>query len=82
MMIFPEWEKQNGLDGLWGIEYKANKSQVINNIVIEYYQTTNQSGPLHGLDNSIIKKQEVLMTITIMIGIQVGYIGVWEWVIH
>ena len=48
--------KQNGLDGLWGIEYKANTSQVINNIVIEYYQTTNQSGPLHGLDNSIIKK--------------------------
>lgn len=48
--------KQNGLDGLWGIEFKANQSQAINNIVIEYYQTTNQSGPLHGLDDSIVEK--------------------------
>lgn len=39
--------KQNGLDGLWGIEFKINRPLVINNIVIEYYQTTNQSGPLH-----------------------------------
>lgn len=48
--------KQNGLDGLWGIEFKANQYQAINNIVIEYYQTTNQSGPLHGLDDSIVGK--------------------------
>ena len=48
--------KQNGLDGLWGIEFKINRPLVINNIVIEYYQTTNQSGPLHGLDDSIVEK--------------------------
>lgn len=48
--------KQNGLDGLWGIEFKTNQSQTINNVVIEYYQTTNQSGPLHGLDDSIVEK--------------------------
>ncbi len=48
--------KLNSMDGLWGIEYKANNPQVINGIVLEYYQTTNQSGPLHGLDYSIVKK--------------------------
>ena len=48
--------KQNGLDGLWGLEFKINRPLVINNIVIEYYQTTNQSGPLHGLDDSIVEK--------------------------
>lgn len=48
--------KLNGLDGLWGIELKANQSQAINNIVIEYYQTTSQSGPLHGLDGSVVGK--------------------------
>ena len=41
--------KQNGLDGLWGIEYKTKRTQGINNIVLEYYQTTNQSGPMHDL---------------------------------
>lgn len=44
--------KKNGLDGLWGIEYKANQSQIIKEFVLEYYQTTNQSGPLHGPENS------------------------------
>lgn len=48
--------KQNGLDGLWGIEYKSKDKQTINGLVLEYYQTTNQSGPLHGLDNSIVSK--------------------------
>ena len=48
--------KLNGMDGLWGIEYRTNKYQSINNIVLEYYQSTNQSGPLHGLDFSIVKK--------------------------
>ena len=36
--------------------FKINRPLVINNIVIEYYQTTNQSGPLHGLDDSIVEK--------------------------
>ena len=48
--------KLNGLDGLWGIEYKSKNKQAINGLVVEYYQTTNQSGPLHGLDDSIVKK--------------------------
>ena len=36
--------KLNGFDGLWGIEYKSNHKQAINGFVLEYYQTTNQSG--------------------------------------
>ncbi len=39
--------KLNGFDGLWGIEYsKADKSW-INGAVIEYFDFTNQSGPIH-----------------------------------
>ena len=48
--------KQNGMDGLWGIEYKSTETAYINGLVLEYYQTTNQSGPLHGIDFSIVKK--------------------------
>lgn len=48
--------KLNGMDGLWGIEYKSNEKQAVNGLVLEYYQTTNQSGPLHGLDFSEVKK--------------------------
>ena len=42
--------KLNGFDGLWGIEYKGHKFKYIDNAVFEYYQSTHQSGPLHGLD--------------------------------
>lgn len=41
--------KGNGWDGLWGIEY-TNKTagiQPVRGAVIEYFQSTNQSGPLH-----------------------------------
>jgi hypothetical protein len=38
--------KLNGIDGLWGIEYVTHHKQVINAVVLEYLQTTNQSGPL------------------------------------
>jgi hypothetical protein len=41
--------KSNGWDGLWGMEY-TNKSagrQWVRGAVIEYFQSTNQSGPLH-----------------------------------
>lgn len=48
--------KRNGFDGLWGIEYKSNKRQAMNGFVLEYYQTTNQSGPMHGLDFSAVEK--------------------------
>lgn len=39
--------KLNGWDGLWGLEYKAPQKGWIDAAVIEYLQTTNQSGPLH-----------------------------------
>jgi len=41
--------KGNGWDGLWGLEYtnKAPGVQYVRGAVIEYFQTTNQSGPLH-----------------------------------
>ena len=41
--------KGNGWDGLWGLQY-SNKSegiQTVRGVVAEYFQTTNQSGPLH-----------------------------------
>ena len=43
---FSAMAKLNGWDGLWGVEYKSNHRQAINEIVIEYLQTTNMSGPL------------------------------------
>ena len=46
---FSAMGKQNGWDGLWGLELKFKRCRPINNIVLEYLQTTNQSGPLHGL---------------------------------
>lgn len=48
--------KLNGFDGLWGIEYKTKRKQAISGFVLEYYQTTNQSGPMHGLDDSVVSK--------------------------
>ena len=41
--------KGNGFDGLWGLQYKnkAEGRQYIRGAVVEYLQTTNQSGPLH-----------------------------------
>ena len=39
-----------------GIEYKSNHKQVINGFVLEYYQTTNQSGPMHGVDFTVVEK--------------------------
>ena len=45
--------KMNGLDGLWGLEYHSNnKKALLRAAVLEYYQTTDQSGPLHGSDAS------------------------------
>ena len=41
--------KSNGWDGLWGLEYhnKSEGRQYVRGAVVEYFQTTNQSGPLH-----------------------------------
>lgn len=48
--------KRNGFDGLWGLEYRFAGKAPVNGVVVEYYQTTNQSGPLHGLDFSEVGK--------------------------
>lgn len=41
--------KSNGFDGLWGLEYQNTTEgrQYVRGAVVEYLQTTNQSGPLH-----------------------------------
>ena len=41
--------KGNDWDGLWGVEYtnRAAGRQWVRCAVVEYFQTTNQSGPLH-----------------------------------
>lgn len=39
--------KLNGFDGLWGIEYKASQKGLVNSAVVEYFDFTNQSGPIH-----------------------------------
>ena len=41
--------KGNGWDGLWGVEYtnKTAGKQLIRSAIFEYFQSTNQSGPLH-----------------------------------
>ena len=38
--------KQNGFDGLWGLEYMSKNKVGITGVVFEYLQTTNQSGPV------------------------------------
>lgn len=41
--------KGNGWDGLWGLQYtnKTPGRQYVRGAVFEYFQTTNQSGPIH-----------------------------------
>lgn len=41
--------KGNGWDGLWGLHYsnKSGDRQVVRSVVAEYFQSSNQSGPLH-----------------------------------
>ena len=41
--------KGNGWDGLWGLQYtnRAAGRQLVRGAVLEYFQSTNQSGPLH-----------------------------------
>lgn len=38
--------KENGWDGLWGLEFKLNRRWWINGVVAEYLDLTNMSGPL------------------------------------
>lgn len=37
----------NGFDGLWGLEYRSATPGYLNGVVLEYLDTTNQSGPNH-----------------------------------
>ena len=46
---FSAMGKQNGWDGLWGLEMNFNNFKPVNAVVFEFLQTTNMSGPLHGL---------------------------------
>ena len=39
--------RENGFDGLWGIEYNFGKKGIVTDVVVEYLETINQSGPLH-----------------------------------
>ncbi len=44
---FGGMSKQNGFDGLWGFEYERKIKRGITGVVVEYLQTTDQSGPIH-----------------------------------
>ncbi len=45
---FSGMAKQNRLDGIWGLEYKRTDKRLgIASIVLEYLQTTDQSGPVN-----------------------------------
>lgn len=37
----------NGFDGLWGLEFSANRRAIVSGAVVEYLDFTNQSGPFH-----------------------------------
>lgn len=39
--------KLNGFDGLWGVEYRSSRRGIVNGVVVEYLDFTNQSGPIH-----------------------------------
>lgn len=39
--------KLNGYDGIWGLEFQTGKNGLLRDIVIEYIDFTNQSGPIH-----------------------------------
>lgn len=39
--------KLNGFDGLWGVEFSGRQGSIVEGIVVEYLDFTNQSGPLH-----------------------------------
>lgn len=43
--------RRNGLDGLWGLEYKASRSGIITGAVFELLDFRNQSGPVHWQPN-------------------------------
>ncbi len=46
--------KQNGFDGLWGIEYRSGKHGLVTGVVAEFIDLMNQSGPIHFAYKDII----------------------------
>lgn len=55
LTVYAEWPwedgsgigRQNGWDGVWGIRYDFPRKGVVDKIVVEYLDFTNQSGPVH-----------------------------------
>ncbi len=39
--------RRNGWDGLWGLQYDFTSKGIVESIVLEYLDFTNQSGPVH-----------------------------------
>lgn len=39
--------RRNKLDGVWGVEYRRGQSGVVSNVVVEYVDYRDQSGPIH-----------------------------------
>lgn len=39
--------KATGWDGLWGLQYNFAKQGIVSKVLIEYFDFTNQSGPIH-----------------------------------
>ena len=79
--------KLNGFDGVWGICYLSGTQPAVSQIVVEYVDLTNQSGPSHwapgDYDDSDIPGQatgaDVTTTITCMTD---GPITVWPSALH
>ena len=77
-MTSPPWPNSTvGMAyGVWNINPTIDKT--INGIVIEYLQTTNMSGPLHGLQNSVVGKTGGADNYYNNGYYQDGHIGVWR----
>ena len=39
--------RQNGFDGLWGLQYNFAQRGIVSKVLFEYFDFTNQSGPIH-----------------------------------
>ncbi len=39
--------RRNGWDGLWGVQYDFARRGFVNKVLVEYFDFTNQSGPIH-----------------------------------
>lgn len=39
--------RNNGMDGLWGLEWKSKEKGFLSGLVLEYLTTTNQGGPVY-----------------------------------